>query len=276
MRSVYLKIALLLLIVATPSLLFAAEALQFPQFRHVDRNAPVPQAILPQTLTLLADADFPPFSFTSSDGKLQGVAVDLGQAVCAELHVKCQVKALPYDELLQALKLKQGDMIVGGPQFPGDAFQTTRPFYFSFSQFVARSGANFAGVDVKSLAGRRLGYVKGTQQELFVKKNFERSNLVPFGSEESMFESLRKGGLDLAFADSMHAAFWLRGSGSENCCVPFGQAFMDRTTFTHGLVMLVRAEDGGLRDALDYALDRLQEKGASARIFATYLPSSPF
>ena len=253
----------------------ASEAIQFPQFRHIDKAALASQAKLPTTITLLVDEDFAPFSFKSTDGKLAGVSVQLALGACAEMKVQCQLQAMPYADLLNALQSKHGDLIIGGPPASSN-FASTRPYYYSYSQFFVRNGANFGGVDVKSLAGRRLGYVKGSGQDAFLKKNFDRATLVPFTGEETMFETLRTGGLDLAFADSLHGAFWLKSQNSRGCCAPFGGAFVDKSTFTHGLVMLTRRDDGALREALDSALDRLQEKGLSAKAFATYLPSSPF
>ena len=40
--------------------------------------------------------------------------------------------------------------------------------------------------------------------------------------------------------------------------------------------MLIDAAQPNLREALDYAMDRLEEKGITAKIFAHYLPDSPF
>jgi hypothetical protein len=51
-------------------------------------------------------------------------------------------------------------------------------------------------------------------------------------------------------------------------------AFVDRQFFSHNLAFLGRKEDLDLVHALDYALDRLQEKGTSAEIFSHYLPSA--
>lgn len=257
----------------------AAEALQFPLFRHIDRQMPAPQAALPKTLTLLTDEDFAPFSFKTADGHVNGIAVELALAACTELKIQCQVKPLPFSGLLGALSAKQGNLVIAGPIANASTaanYATTKPYYFSFSQFIGRTSTNFPGQDEKSLAGRRLGFVKGTQQELFLKAHYDRANLVPFTGTDTLFESLRTGGLDLAFIDSLQATFWLKGPDARDCCAPFGQSFVDRSTFTHGMVMLTRTEDAGLRDAFDYALDQLQDKGTTSKILANYLPASPF
>ncbi len=275
--TLVLRAAVFLLCVAFANASSASEAQQFPHFRHVDKTAPVTQATLPKSLNLLVDEDFAPFSFKTADGKLAGISVQLSLAACAELKVPCQMQAMPYAGLLAALQDKKGDVIIGGPSATAATRVTaTRPYYYSYSQFFIRNGSNFGGVDVKGLAGRRIGFVKGSGQEAFLKRHYDRATLVSFTSEEATFEALRTGGLDLVFADTLRGAFWLKGASSRGCCAPFGGAFVDKSTFTHGLVMLLRNDDANLREALDQALDRLQEKEISAKAFAAYLPASPF
>jgi ABC-type amino acid transport substrate-binding protein len=48
---------------------------------------------------------------------------------------------------------------------------------------------------------------------------------------------------------------------------------VDRQFFSRNLAFLTRREDQETVKALDYALDRLQEKGTSAQIFSRYLPT---
>jgi polar amino acid transport system substrate-binding protein len=278
-QRLYFTVVLLALVAMPSKLARATDALQFPHFRHVDKALVEMPTELPQTLTLLTDEDFAPFSFKTADDKLAGISVQLGLAACEELKVKCSVKSKPFSALLGALRQKEGDIVLGGPQASSkllEEFLATRPYYYSYSQFALRNGTNFPGVDSKSLAGRRLGFVKGSAQENFVRKYYDRSNLIPFAAEDTLFETLRTGGLDVVFADSSHIAFWMKGNAARGCCVPFGAAFADKASFTHGLSILTRGTDSALRDAFDTALDRLQEKGITSKILATYLPSSPF
>jgi len=278
MWRVYFQIPVLFLVVFTGPVQ-AKEAVAFPHFRQVDKEQAKPELTLPGKIILLADEDFAPFSFKALDGKSAGIALQLALSSCGMLKIACDVKFLPYASLVQALASKQGDVIVGGPSttsLTGQAFRTTRPYYLSFSRFIKRSGVNFAGADAKSLAGRRLGVVQGTAQEQFLKKNFSRSSLITFDNKAILFETLRTGGVDLAFADSTLSAFWLKGESARDCCVAFGGAFMDRATITRSLVMVMRPEDQTLQSAFDYALDQLQENGSTAKVFQTYLPESPF
>lgn len=278
MQWMYYRLAILFM-VATSTSALAVETIEFPRFRHIDKLQTKPEAALPGKIILLADEDFAPFSFKAIDGKPAGISIQLALAACAQLKINCEVKFLGFGSLTNALQQKQGDLVVGGPNAESpqaQALNATRPYYLSFSRFVARNGVNFQNADSKSLAGRRIGAVKNSMQEQFLKKNFGRASLVGFETTASLFEALRTGGIELAFSDSTVAAFWLMGETARSCCVAFGGAFEDKATITRSLTMLVRGEDKSLQRAFDYALDILQENGTTAKVFKTYLPASPF
>jgi polar amino acid transport system substrate-binding protein len=272
----HLGVLILVLVVAT-GVVVAKEAV--PQFRHVDVGAAAPAQVFSTEIRLLTDEDFAPFSFKNGDGKMVGASVELAEAACAELRAKCIIIAKPFNDLLPALDRGEGDAIISGMRMTNAVMQKasiTRPYFFSLGQFIARKGMPFEAPDVRSLAGRRLGFVKGTSHQAFLEKYFDRAALTSFDSEASLFENLRVGGLDVAFTDSLHAQYWLNGSASRGCCATLGAGFIDRTTFSRGLSFLVRRDQDALRAGFDYALDHLQVNGNSAKILAHYFPDFVF
>jgi polar amino acid transport system substrate-binding protein len=251
----------------------------FPRFRHVDVGAAAPQDPVSGQVKLLADVDFAPFSFKNGNGAMIGLSVEMAQAACAELRLTCVIIPTPFADLLPALNRGEGDAIITGLRNTREILQNanmTRPYFFSFGRFIARIGTPFEAPDARSLAGRRVGFVKGTSHQAFLEKYYERSALTTFDNEAAVFEALRTGKLDVAFTDSLHASFWLKGQSSRACCKTLGAGFVDRSTFTRGLSFLVRSDRENLRESFDFALDKLEEKNLSAKIFAHYLPDSPF
>jgi polar amino acid transport system substrate-binding protein len=277
-RAYCLAITLLWIALALPVLAQeSAESLQ--HFRHVDSAATPPAEAVTGELKLLADQDFAPFSFRDANGAMAGISIDMALAACTELRIKCQIVPLPFTDLLPTLIRGEGDAIITGLRLTRAMMKQatmTRPYFFSSGRFITRTGTPFESPDVRSLAGRRVGYVKSTSHGTFLEKYYERSALTPFSDETAMFEALRTGGLDAVFTDSMRAAFWLKGSASRNCCVPLGASFRDRDTFSRGLSFLIKRDKDQVREAFDFALDRLEANGSAAKIFAHYAPPSAF
>ena len=253
-----------------------AAAPAFPLFRHIDRVAKPPTGFAQRNIRLLTDRDFPPFSYETPEGKAAGVSVDLALAACAELKATCTVVAKPFSDLLPALLNNEGDVIVSGLRIDETVLKKgamTRPYFWSVGRFAVRVGSQLRGSDIRSLAGRRIGYVANSSHGAWLEKYYSRSSLTAYPSETEMNEALRTGAIDVSFGDGLRLIYWLAGSSSRGCCKPLDGAFVDRQFFSNNLSFLTRREDADTVKAFDYALDRLQEKKTSAEIFARYLPS---
>ncbi|MDE2446826.1 MAG: transporter substrate-binding domain-containing protein [Alphaproteobacteria bacterium] len=257
----------------------ATDADLYQQYRHVDAGAVAPMEMPTGQIRLLADSDYPPFSFQSGADTMTGIAVDVALAACAEIKMICQVVPRPFAGLLPGLERREGDVVISGLRLAPENLQLaipTRPFYFSSARFLTRTGMPFSEPDRRSLASRRIGYVKGTSHAAFLEKYYERSALTPFNDENAMLESLRTAAIEVAFTDSLRAAFWLNGANARGCCIALGLSFVDRESFTRNMSFLVRTDQPNLREAFDYALDRIAEKGIMAKVFSRYLPENPF
>jgi polar amino acid transport system substrate-binding protein len=247
-----------------------------PLFRHIDGVAKPPTGMVQRNIRLLTDRDFPPFSYETPEGKTAGVSVDLALAACTELKANCVVIARPFNQLVPALINNEGDIIVSGLRIDEKILEKatmTRPYFWSLGRFAVRVGSQLRGSDIRSLAGKRIGFVANSSHGAWLEKYYSRSTLTPFPSEAEMYEALRTGALDVLFGDGLRLVYWLAGSSSRGCCKPLDGAFVDRQFFSRNLSFLTRRDDQETVRAFDYALDRLQEKGTSTAIFSRYLPT---
>ena len=55
------------------------------------------------------EAAYPPFSFKTAEGELAGFDYDIGNALCAQMQVKCQWIEQEYDGLIPSLKVRKID-----------------------------------------------------------------------------------------------------------------------------------------------------------------------
>lgn len=249
----------------------------FPHFRHVDIGHVGAARPKLNALVLLADDDFAPWSFKTADGSFQGISVDLARAACAELEVNCEIKPLPFAQLLSTLRQGGGDAIVTGLRPDANLareFALTRPYFQTMGRFAVRNGSPLELPDIRVLAGRRVGVVKGSAHAAFLDTYFSRSAISPYDTAADMQEALRTGQVDAAFGDALQMAFWMKGQSARGCCAFLGKAFVDRSTFSRGLMFVARRDDRNVRQALDDALDALEIQNVTSAIFARYLPAS--
>ena len=87
-----------------------------PNFWDTKERLPKPDISELPRIRFLTTVDFPPFNFLDSSGRLTGFHVDLARAICRELEIvdKCQIQALPWAELQDALQKKEGEAIIAG------------------------------------------------------------------------------------------------------------------------------------------------------------------
>jgi polar amino acid transport system substrate-binding protein len=274
-RCVWNVLAVTLSIALGCSALNAQQSQQHPRYRHIDPAATAPAELPQGIIRLIADEDFAPFSFRAADDSIIGLTVDIARAACAELRLACEVVPRKFSEMLPALQSGEGDVIVSGARSSKSTLATatpTRPFFVSAGAFFKARNATIEGVSPPQLDGRKLGYVRGTAHGAFIEKHYTTASLLPLPTATELFKALHKGEIEVAFTDALTGSFWVRGTEAKNCCIRVGNPFLDRSTFSRGLTFIVRNDRTNLRESLDFALDRLEEKGATAKIFARYFP----
>jgi polar amino acid transport system substrate-binding protein len=271
-----LVLMLMFQVVLSSDILAAESRPTFPRFRHLDQTS-VQSRPPVATAVMAADADFAPWSFVGEDGSLAGISVEIARAACAEAGLTCDLRALAFPDLLPSLSGPEIKAVLSGvriDQQRQNQYLFTRPYFQSLGRFVVRTGSPLGAPDIRTLAGRRLGYVADSAHGRFVEQFYPRSALTPFKTYQEALEALRTGQVDVAFGDAVQLAFWLEGDASRSCCAFLGKAFLHRETFSRSLFFTVAKEDVALRDQLDAALDKLESKGVIAAIFARYLPGS--
>lgn len=231
------------------------------------------------TIRLVADQDFPPYSFQARSGVPAGLSVELALAACAEIKVKCEVMLKPLPQLLRGLASREHDVVVSGPRIDETALAhavMTRPWFRSFGRFAAQSGNPIKGSDARNLAGRRIGVVAETAHAAWLRAYYPDSELLTFDSDAQAHEALRTGAVDALFADNLRLIYWVTGAASRGCCKLFGGAYFDFETFSRNIAFLVRSDRADIRDAFDVALDRMQANGTTEKLFNTYVPLNPW
>jgi polar amino acid transport system substrate-binding protein len=242
-----------------------------PRFRQVDPGGK-PLSFTRDQVTVLADDDFPPFSYSGPEGEPQGIAVEAARAACQELRTKCEIVLMPWRSL--SGNLTTGGIVAGLrlDEATLASFLPTRPIYRAIGRFAVRKESDLPQMTRDAVAGKRIGVVAGSGYEAWLKRNFDDSVIVTYPNLADLQEALRTAKVEILFGDGLQLAYWLRGSASQSCCKYVDGAYYDDALFSRPYVFLIRRGDEELKQAFDYALDQLQETGAFARIFARYIP----
>jgi polar amino acid transport system substrate-binding protein len=149
----------------------------------------------------------------------------------------------------------------------------TRPYYVSTATFVVKNESKLAGSDRRSLAGMRIGALRNSAHQAFLKTYFSKFALQEYDSEAQMLHDMKAGNVNAAFGDMLHFAFWLKGADAAACCKILSAPFVDTATVSRGAAFAAARDRSALIDAFDASLDSLEASGATAEVFARYVPA---
>jgi polar amino acid transport system substrate-binding protein len=267
----------------------AAQALQTPQLPPAaagtlpalfDTRERLPRPDLSNVprLRVLVTVDFPPFSFLDQTGRLAGFHVDLVREICAELKIaaKCQIQALPHDELQPTLQKAAAEIVLAGVAVTPELrrqFAFSRPYLLLPARFAVNAQSGLTGHAAVALSGRTVGVVAGTVHEAMLKGFFPNLQARPFDTQAAMLDALKRGEVEAVFADGLRLPFWVGSEASQNCCALFDGPYMSQRFLGEGLSAMFRGNDAVLPAAFDSAVAALSRNGRLQEIYLRYFPN---
>lgn len=252
---------------------------QIPNYWDEKERLPRPDLSAVERVRFLTTIDFPPFSFLDADNRLSGFHVDLVRAICRELDIasRCQIQALPWDELDEAMAAGQGEALIAGTAITAatrELYAFSRPYLRFPARFVVPRDKPLEEPIQGSLAGKRIGVVTGSAHEAMLRSYFPEARPATYLRQEWLYGDLRAGKLDGAFGDGMRISFWLAGSGAAGCCQFAGGPYLAPEFLGAGLAIAARRDNAVLVQAFDYALREIAVKGTFAELYLKYFPVS--
>ena len=132
----------------------------------------------------------------------------------------------------------------------------------------------FANLEVTpiGLESRRVGVVRGTAHEAYIKAFFRDCIVDVFESAEVARDALKDGKVEALFDDAISLSLWMNGTNAKGCCEFRGGPFNEPVYFGDGVGIAIRKGDRELKRLLDAAIKRVRESGRQEEIFVKYFP----
>ncbi|WP_441516772.1 transporter substrate-binding domain-containing protein [Bradyrhizobium sp. 2TAF24] len=250
-----------------------------PSFWDPRRRPDRPDLTRLTVIRFLTETDYPPFNFTGPDGNPAGFNVDLARLICEEIKVTCTIQMRRFETLVDSLTSSRGDAVIASlaatPQLRAKV-DFSDPYYRAPARFVSRREAVLVEMRPEYLEGKKVGAVAGSAHEAFLKSQFTDAQIIGYPNDEALRLALRKGEVDLIFGDAISLAFWINGTDSAECCGFSGGPFVESRYFGEGIGIAVRKGNDVLRQAINWAMFRIWEKGRYTDLWLRYFSVSPF
>ena len=170
-----------------------------------------------ETYVIGTDTTFAPFEFTSPEGDLVGIDMDLLRAIAADQGFEVEIRQLGFDAALQALQSNQVDAVMAGMSITDERQQI-----FDFSDPYFTSGIQLGVLDesdiesLEDLDGKTVAVKTGTQGQTFAEENQDEYGfrVTPYSDTTDMVDAVKAGQAVGYFEDFPVLAYGIQqGSG---------------------------------------------------------------
>ena len=217
------------------------------------------------TIKVATDASYAPNEFFASDNKtVQGMDVDLGRAIGAELGLTFQFTNVSFDSIIASLGTRYD---LGMSSFTDNKDRekvVDMVDYFSAgTSFMVKKGSSLNPSTVADLCGKKVAVEKGTTQldDVTAQKKKCSLSVLAFPDQNGANLALQSGRADVVLADSPVNAYAAKQSNGQFKIV--GQVY---GTAPYGIAVPKGGKYAGLADAIKLALEDLKSKGVYDQI----------
>ncbi len=228
-----------------------------------------------EVIRFLTTDDFPPFNARDEDNILSGFNIDLARAICEDLSIACDIKAIPWDDLLRELRAGNADIVIAAHRPTPDIareFSFSRRYFYTPARFAVRRGAPDFATTPTGLDGRRIAVTRGSAYAAYLTAFFHNTSIIQFATPELARQALQTDRVDAVFDDGIGLVFWVNGTASRACCVLRGGPYFEPRYFGDGIAMILRQKDRQLRQMINASIRRLQANGRMLEIVEKLFP----
>ena len=215
---------------------------------------------------------YPPFSKTEADGSVTGFDIDIANALCAEMKVKCTLVKQDWDGIIPALLGRKFDAIIATMDITEERLKKvafTNKYQHIPARFVAKKGASYESSDA-FMKGKSIGVQRATTMDLYISDNFPSAKIKRYGSADEAYLDLKAGRLDYVMADSAAIADGLLGKQGGDKFAFVGPKLNEPKWFGYGAGIAIRKQDKDLAMQLNKAIAAIRANGTYKKIQDKY------
>lgn len=240
-------------------------------------------------IKIATEGAYAPWNFTTADGKLDGLEVELANDLCARMKVTCEIVAQDWDGLIPSLTVGKFDVIMASMFITPKRLETidfTQPYAVDPSGFAVAKDSDLGKLGVSTekfkledeaaaiaaidklkplMKGKIVGVQAATTNLDFVKKYFgDTVEIREYKTTEQHDLDLAAGRIDALFAQQTALAATLAKPEFADYTIA-GPGFVGGV-FGLGTGAGLRKEDAKLKDMLNAAIDSAIADGTIKRI----------
>jgi len=224
-----------------------------------------------KTISVGTMGDAKPYAFTTADGKFTGFDLEFFLNVVNRMGFKADQVTFTGQEfsaLMPSVANERFDVAVAAI---GTTAERKKNVDFSdgyLAGYLSVLTSDAKITDAEGLAGKRLGVVQGTLQEIYAAKSFKNTDLVKFPDNNSAIAALNNGTVDAHFLDYEAAKQY----GER---YPALKIAINIPSFDAPAGFVIRKGNDAFREALNKGIHEAMQDGTWRDLYQKWFPGSP-
>lgn len=221
-----------------------------------------------QSLNICVEGAYPPFSYTTDSGDVEGFDIDIANALCDEMGMDCSMVKTDWDGIIPALLERKCDAIIASMSITDERKQVidfSAKYYHTPARFVGPEGMSLDG-----LRGKRVGVQRGTIHQDYMQGEYPEIELSLYGSQDEAYLDLEAGRIDAIMADSIAILDGFLNTDEGEGFAFFGDPLTVPKYHGIGAGIGVRQGEEELRNSFSHAIGVIRGNGVYDEINARY------
>jgi arginine/ornithine transport system substrate-binding protein len=216
---------------------------------------------------------YPPFSYTTADGKLEGFDIDIAVALCKAMGVEYKLVPQDWDGIIPALMAKKYDAIIASMSITEERKKKvafTNKYYQTPAKFICKKGM-VKEFTPEVLKGKTVGVQRATIHDNYITDNYGKDvEIKRYSTQDEAYLDLAAGRVDFLLADSVALSdgFLKKPEGKDYEFV--GPDLTDPRWFGQGAGIACRKQDKDLVEMFNKAIKQIRADGTYKAIQEKY------
>ncbi|WP_069384515.1 transporter substrate-binding domain-containing protein [Halomonas caseinilytica] len=220
------------------------------------------------------DVPYEPMEYRTADGELTGFDIELGNAMCEEIGIKCEWVVQGWDGIIPGLMARKYDAIMSSMTINDKRREQvlfSDPYFTPPSAWFAPADSEITTPDETTLEDMSIGVQRGTLQDNYVTDMYgDVADVNRYATADDMVLDMDSGRLDIVFLDFPVGKSTLLDSEAGDYKTVGEKITEPKQYFGDGFGIAFRKRDEALAEAFNEALATLKENGTYADIEAKY------
>lgn len=246
---------------------FGLTACQNSEQKPADATANSATGETPSVFRVGTEGAYKPFNYKNEKGELVGFDVDIANALCEDMKVKCEIVAQDWEGSIPSLNANKFDALISAMSItPERQIQVdfSEPYFTNSLVFVAKKDSPFDPSRPEQINGHTVSAQRSTISSQWLEKTYPDAEDKLYDTLDNAFLDLGAGRVEAMIADKAPALVWLNSPEGANFSVK-GQEI----DIHDKLAIAVRKNDIWLAK-VNTSLSNIRQNGTYDKIMAKH------